>query len=245
MKLASSTHIAITPAVQDYLRAIYDLAQQCSPDGRVTTSQLAERLSVRPASITQMLGKMSAASPALVDYHKSHGVCLTCHGEREVLAVIRAHRLLESYLCRKLGYEWDEVHEEAHRLEHVVNDALIERLAESLGHPDRDPHGQAIPAGDLSLSQPVSVPLCDSRSGDSAVVSFVHDDDPEPLRYLALIGLVPDAELVLTEHDPQSRLHWIGIDGQEPKPLGEAVTRNVFVERPLPKSETQGVKRSQ
>ena len=139
-----------SPAVEDYLRAIYQLSDQSEPvDARVTTSRLAERLDVRPASVTAMLQKLAAATPALVDYHKSHGARLTAEGERAALGVVRNHRLLELFLHEKLGFRWDEVHDEADRLEHAISETTADRIAEALGHPVRDPHGHAIPDGDL------------------------------------------------------------------------------------------------
>lgn len=144
-----------TPAVQDYLRVIYELtAAECEhlPSGqvaeRVATSRLAERLDVRPASVTAMMQKMAAADPALVDYHKSHGARLTAAGEAAALDVVRCHRLLETYLHEVFGYDRQEAHDEADRLEHGVGPALAERIAAALGHPTHTPDGDPIPAMD-------------------------------------------------------------------------------------------------
>jgi len=141
-----------TPAVQDYLRVIYELtAAKCEepPSGhvadRVATSRLAERLDVRPASVTAMMQKMAAADPALVDYHKSHGARLTPAGEAAALDVVRCHRLLETYLHEVFGYDRQEAHDEADRLEHGVGPALAERIAAALGHPTHTPAGDPIP----------------------------------------------------------------------------------------------------
>lgn len=178
-----------SPAVQDYLRALYQLATP--NDSPVTTSQLAERLAVRPASVTAMLQKLAAAAPPLVDYHKSHGARLTADGERAALAVVRCHRLLELFLHEKLGYGWDEVHEEADRLEHVISAVMTERLESALGNPTRDPHGHAIPAADLSLPHTTAVPLTTLPPDVTAVVQAVADEDAGRLRYLAAVGLRP------------------------------------------------------
>jgi DtxR family Mn-dependent transcriptional regulator len=221
-----------SPAVQDYLRAIYKLARRGPADGRVTTSQLAERLSVRPASVTAMLQKMAAASPALVDYHKSHGVRLTAAGEKAALYVVRSHRLLELFLHEKLGYSWDEVHDEADRLEHVISEAMTARMAEALGHPTRDPHGHAIPAADLSLDQPPALALCDLPAGQPAVVHHVRDEDPELLRYLDEVGLRPGAAVVVVDADSFGELLRLQVGEGEPLALGPAVTGQVFVCRP-------------
>ena len=186
-----------SPAVQDYLRALYQVATQNHLDSRVTTSQLAERLAVRPASVTAMLQKLAATAPPLVDYHKSYGARLTYDGERAALAVVRCHRLLELYLHEKLGYGWDEVHEEADRLEHVISPAMTERIERALGNPTRDPHGHAIPAADLSLPHSTAVPLTMLPPGVPAVVRAVADEDAGRLRYLAEVGLRPGAAIVV------------------------------------------------
>jgi len=156
-------HSGLSPAVQDYLRAIYKLARRGPADARVTTSQLAGWLGFRPASVTTMLQKMAAAEPALVEYEKHQGVRLTADGERAAIALVRHHRLLELFLQEKLGYGWDEVHDEADRLEHVVSDELAERIAAVLGNPTHDPHGHAIPGADLTPAPASGTPLSNSK----------------------------------------------------------------------------------
>lgn len=185
-----------SPAVEDYLRVIYKLARR-APDGRVHTNQLAEELQIRPASVTGMLQKMAAAHPSFIDYHKHKGVGLSAAGRREALAVVRRHRLLELFLHEMLGYTWDEVHEEADRLEHVVSDLFIDRLEEILSNPTADPHGHLIPAADLSLEAVATIPLQDLAAESTATVQHVRDDDPDLLRYLDQIGLRPGARLTV------------------------------------------------
>lgn len=141
--------ISPTLAAQDYLRAIYEMTTaEASADrvaDRVTTSRLAGRLAVRPASVTVMLQKMAAADPALVEYHKSRGARLTAAGEVAALEVVRCHRLLETYLHEVFGFGRDEAHDEADRLEHGVSPAMTERIADALGHPTHTPDGDPIP----------------------------------------------------------------------------------------------------
>jgi len=127
----------LTAPIQDYLKAIYELSARQSS---ASTSALAERMGVTPASVTGMIQRLAAAQPPLVAYRKYQGVTLTPAGEREALKVIRSHRLLEAYLVQELGYSWDTVHEEACRLEHVISDDFERRIAEALGEPQRDPH---------------------------------------------------------------------------------------------------------
>ncbi len=224
-----------SPAVEDYLRAIYQLSEQSEPtDARITTSHLAERLAVRPASVTAMLQKLAATTPALVDYHKNHGARLTAAGERAALGVVRNHRLLELFLHEKLGFRWDEVHDEADRLEHAINEATAARIDAALGHPARDPHGHAIPDGDLSLPRPAAVPLSGLIAGQSAIICHVADEDAELLRYLDAIGLRPGRLIEVVRCDLEEELLWLRIDDEDPLPLGPGVTAHVFVDdRPV------------
>lgn len=220
----------LSPAVEDYLRAIYQLSDLDEEAGApVTTSRLAGRLAVRPASVTAMLQKLAAATPSLVDYHKSHGARLTAEGERAALVVVRNHRLLELFLHEKLGFRWDEVHDEADRLEHAINEATADRIAEALGRPTRDPHGHAIPDGDLSLPRPAAVPLATLVAGQTAVIHHVADEDAELLRYLDYVGLRPARTVEVVRRDPDEALLWLRIGGEGPIPLGPHVTARVFV----------------
>lgn len=202
----------LSPAAQQYVRAIYDLQHaypgdsvEASAAPRVTTSQLAECMGLRAASITAMLQKLAAAEPPLIEYTKHQGARLTRDGRYAALALIRRHRLLEAYLYERLNYRWDEVHDEARRLEPVVTDALAERLAEALGQPTRDPHGHAIPGPDLSLDEIDIFPLTALPEGTPATVAHVSDADPDLLRFLAENGLQPGAVLTVAGHDDERR----------------------------------------
>ncbi len=187
-KGARGSSIDSSVAAGDYLRALFALGEE----GRsVTTTQVAARVGVRPASVTAMLQKLAAAGPPLVEYHKNHGARLTADGERAALALVRCHRLLELFLHEKLGYAWDEVHDEADRLEHVISAALADRLAEALGRPTRDPHGHAIPAADLSLPAEAALPLAELTPGHQAAVLHVSDEDAAALRRLAMLDVRP------------------------------------------------------
>ena len=205
-KLPVGKSSTLTPAVEDYLRALYKLGRRNPPGEPVTTSQVATCLGVRPASATAMLQKLAALEPSLVAYHKSHGARLTAAGERAALALVRCHRLLELFLHEKLGYSWDEVHEEADRLEHAISDEVTGRIAAALGHPTCDPHGQPIPAADLSLEHAAAIPLRDLPPGAAAVVRQARDDDPALLRLFAALGLWPGTALVLLGTEPDGAL---------------------------------------
>ncbi len=157
----------------------------------MTTNQLAEKLGLKPASITVMLQRLAAADPPLLNYHKHQGVTLTAAGEQAALGVVRHHRLLEQYLHEKLGYSWDEVHDEADRLEHAISDQMAARMSAALGNPTHDPHGHAIPTEDLALAQSDRRPLDQMTSGERAMIQSVRDEDPDVLRYLDQMGMRP------------------------------------------------------
>ncbi len=139
----------LSTAIEDYLKAIYLLQQQ---EGEVTTTLLADRLNVKPASVSGMLKKLGELK--LVQHMPYHGVVLMPAGEKIALEVLRHHRLIELYLVEALGYTWDEVHSEAEELEHVISEKLEARIAQWLGNPTHDPHGDPIPGADLTWPQP-------------------------------------------------------------------------------------------
>lgn len=182
----------LTQSIEDYLKAIYEVTNN---EGRASTTQLAENLKVTPASVTGMLKKLSKTEPPLVEYRKHHGVVLTSEGEKIALETIRHHRLLELFLYQILGYPWDEVHDEADRLEHVISEKFEDRIAEALGNPEHDPHGDPIPTKNLTLPKSASIPLNDLRPDQSAVVKRVRDTDPDLLRHLSDQGVVPSAKI--------------------------------------------------
>jgi len=217
---------SLTHAVEDYLKVIYELTVS---HGRVSTNQIAERLGVTPASVTGMLKRLAVSEPPLLDYRKHRGVMLTAAGRQAALEIIRHHRLLELFLHERLGYSWDEVHEEADRLEHVISEDLEERIAQTLGDPLHDPHGDPIPTRDLHMPAAPETRLGDLRRGQQALVHRVKSDDPAFLRYLSEIGLTPQARIAVLEHSPfdgNLRL----LIGEREVVLGPAVTQHIFVE---------------
>ncbi|MBW3625336.1 MAG: metal-dependent transcriptional regulator [Armatimonadetes bacterium] len=177
-----------SPAVQDYLKLIHHLEQ--TTDGPISTQEVADGLRIAAPPATRMLQKM--AQSGWLDYSRYQGVRLTDEGRRQALLVLRTHRILEVYLSRSLGYSWDEVHDEADLLEHAISPRLLERLDAALGHPTHDPHGSPIPTrdGHLPASDPV-LALADVPVGESGSVARVNDEDPDLLRHLADVGLVP------------------------------------------------------
>ncbi len=218
----------ISPASQDYLKIIYDLSEEY---GRATTSQIAGHLEVKPASVTGMLQKLAKEEPALVKYKKHHGVTLTNEGKKAALEIMRHHRLLESFLHEILGYSWDEVHEEAERLEHVISEDMERRMAAVLGNPSRDPHGQPIPNQNLEITPSSDTPLDELRPGQVAFVRRVQDNDPELLRYLADLGLQPGVKLTAVTYVPFDQTLHVEIGEHEGTAvLGPSITGEIFVE---------------
>ena len=189
--------MTLSRSVEDYLKAIYGLAVR---EGHAATTDIAERLAVAPASVTGMIKRL--AESGHVEHEPYRGVRLTAEGRTAALRVMRRHRVLETYLISKLGYDWASVHEEAERLEHAVSDELIERMAFALGHPQYDPHGAPIPTREGEIEQTAYVPLTDVEVGGRAALRQVGDDDAERLRYLKSIGLVPLAALEVIDRQP-------------------------------------------
>ncbi len=190
--MTKSHRAHLSEAQEDYLKQVLLL----SGEGPVTTQALAGRMGVRPASVTGMLKKL--ASLGLVDYAPYRGVTLTEAGRAVALEVLRHHRLIETYLAEALGYDWDEVHAEAERLEHHISEAFEARIAEWLGHPERDPHGDPIPAPDLALPQGGGRALDACPPGRYRLVR-VRAQDEGTLALLARLGMVPGARLELVE----------------------------------------------
>jgi DtxR family Mn-dependent transcriptional regulator len=180
----------LTQAQEDYLKALYQLRQT---DRTVSTSELSERLAVSPASAAEMLGKLAALG--LVKHDRYRGATLTETGQAVALEMIRHHRLLEMYLSEALGYGWDEVHEEAERLEHVISERMEERIYDALGRPELDPHGDPIPSLEGTLDQPDYRTLLDVRAGETVTVRRVSDRDPDKLRALDDLGIALGASV--------------------------------------------------
>jgi len=200
----SSSRTPLTEAQEDYLKQVLLLGSDSKGTDRledtrpVSTQSLANQMQVKPASVTGMLKKL--AELGLVEYEAYRGVRLTRAGYKVALEVLRHHRLLEAYLHQALGYGWEEVHAEAEKLEHHISEAFEARIAEWLGHPARDPHGDLIPSATLEL--PPAAPnrcLRALEEGSRGLVARVATQDQDMLNLLAHLGLKPGASLVLLE----------------------------------------------
>ncbi len=185
-------------AVQDYLKAIYALAERGA--GPVTTTALAERVGVAPGSATGMVKKLFG--DGLVLHTPYRGVELTSAGRRIAVDVLRHHRLLELFLTRELGVPWDQVHDEAEALEHVVSNRLLELIDAKLGHPTLDPHGDPIPTRTLDVAQSESVALGSLEVGAKGVLVRVSDSDGAILRYLDERAIRPGEAFEVVDKQP-------------------------------------------
>lgn len=210
--------------MEDYLKAIYQLAQE--HNRRVSTSALARQMECSAASVTNMLQKLSELK--LVKYRPYQGVHLTEAGAKVALEVIRHHRLLELYLQEVLGYSWDKVHDEAEQLEHVISEEFEERIDAALGYPTRDPHGHPIPAKDGSLPEQDGESLWDTDPGQQVAVLRVSDGNPEVLRYLATIGIYPGVQLHVFAKGSFDGPIQLSVGDREHS-LSEELARQIFV----------------
>ena len=179
-----------TPAQQDSLKALYLLGGDQRP---VSTSELAKRLGISAASVSEMMTRLT--EQGLVAHDRYHGQRLTETGNPLALELVRHHRLLETFLVQILGYRLDEVHDEAERLEHAISERMEERIFELLGRPQQDPHGHAIPSLRGELPAASTHPLSECQVGDDVVVRAISDDDAERLRELERRGLMPGSRL--------------------------------------------------
>jgi DtxR family transcriptional regulator, Mn-dependent transcriptional regulator len=212
-------------AVQDYLKAVYELEH--GEEGRATTTQLAERLGVAPASATTMVKKL--ASLGLLEHEPYHGVVLTQSGRAAALEVIRHHRLIERFLVDILGVPWDAVHDEAERWEHVLSEEMEERIDAALGFPRSDPHGAPIPTEDGMIRSTDGRPLTELQPGDRGVVAEVADEDGPLLRYLGDVGLYPGTEVEVVAAEPFGGPLTVRVGGVE-HALGREAISQVLVE---------------
>jgi DtxR family Mn-dependent transcriptional regulator len=215
----------LTISTQDYLKNIYELTES---GGSASTSALAQKLKISAPSVTGMVQKLASANPPLVEYQKHQGVTLTKDGKKAALEMIRHHRLLEAWLVQTLGYSWDEVHEEAERLEHVISEDFERRIAAAMGNPTRDPHGEFIPTADLKMPMDDSTPLSAVRPGQTVTLQSVRAAETELLRHLNRLGLIPGVRIVVKDHSPFDQNLTVKI-GRRSVVLGLSITNKIFV----------------
>jgi DtxR family transcriptional regulator, Mn-dependent transcriptional regulator len=211
-------------SVQDFLKAVYTL---CTDNPRVSTGTLAETLTVAPASTTEMARRLHDAG--LVDYQKHRGVALTEAGKQLALQTIRRHRLIELYLAENLDYELYEVHDEAEQLEHAVSERFVEALAQALGDPEVDPHGDPIPTPEgVVKARPLTL-LAELTVGKKGTVCQVSDQSADVLRYLSDIGLLPSATVQVMQRAPLGDILTIKVDGGAKRAISSELAQKILV----------------
>jgi DtxR family Mn-dependent transcriptional regulator len=186
-----------SPSVEDYIKAIYKARLE---SGEVNAQDLKVRVQVSAAAVSKMLKRLTELR--LVDHTPYQGVQLTPAGEKMALEIIRHHRLLELYLVQALGYGWDEVHQEAERLEHHISEEFEERIDTLLGHPTACPHGDPIPTREGTIAVLSDHAL--SRQSVPALLTIrrVRDKDAQLLRHLKKLGLLPGTAIEFIEQEP-------------------------------------------
>ena len=223
--MAATEQGAYSNAIEDYAKAIYALSRR--QPGAVSTTALAARLGVTPASVSAMIKKLDQRG--LVTHAPYRGVQLTEAGERIALEVLRHHRLLELYLAEQLDVPWDRVHEEAEALEHVLSEDLEARIAAKLGHPTHDPHGDPIPSAELAIDEGDTVSLDALPVGGRGRFVRVSDSEPAMLRWLTEHGIELGALVQLVERQPFNGPLTLRV-GDSEHVLGGRLTRAMRVE---------------
>lgn len=216
----------LSTSSQNYLKVVWGL-QEWSSDP-ITPTAVAEKAGVRLSTASDAIRKLT--EQGLLGHTPYGAVTLTEQGRAHAVAMVRRHRLIETFLVQVLGYTWDEVHDEAEHLEHAVSDLLVDRIDAHLGHPDRDPHGDPIPSRDGTVTRPDAVRLTEVPAGGSVVAERISDDDPDLLRFFAERGIGVGAVLQVREGAPFSGAVEVLVEGGDaPVSLGRPATDAVWV----------------
>ncbi|NGP75499.1 metal-dependent transcriptional regulator [Balneolaceae bacterium YR4-1] len=215
--------MVLSQSVEDYLKAIYKLETK---EKGASTTRIAEALDVSSASATNMVKRLS--DMGLVKYKSYKGANLTESGRKIALEIIRHHRLLELYLLEVMGYSWDEVHDEAEKLEHHISEQFEDKIAELLDNPTHDPHGDPIPTKEGIMPEMDAKSLVNAEEGQLYLVSRVKNQDPELLRYLEKIGLLPGAKLEIKDKGPFRGPITLLIENSE-QVLGHEVAEHILI----------------
>ncbi|MBN1564117.1 MAG: metal-dependent transcriptional regulator [Anaerolineae bacterium] len=223
MSDTNSSRVVYSEAIEDFLKTAYLLQQE---QERVPTSVLSEALGITAPSTTEMAKKLAKAK--LVLHEPYRGIRLTAAGERVALEIIRNHRLLELFLVQALGYTWDEVHEEAERLEHSISERMAQRIAEYLGDPRYDPHGDPIPDSEGQIPLRDLISLAEWPLGEPGMVARLRDQSSDMLRYLEEKGLVVGAQVRVLNRDPFEGPLTLMVEQQECI-VGAGVAQYVFI----------------
>lgn len=216
----------LSESAQNYLKAVWVLAEWS--DAPVTPTLIAERTGLRLSSVSDAIRKLTGQG---LLHHAPYGaVELTPEGHDFAVAMVRRHRLIESFLVTSLGYGWDQVHDEAERLEHAVSDFMVDRIDEFLGFPSRDPHGDPIPSKSGKISMPDAVQLTSAETGSEVVVERISDEDPALLQFFQENGIDLGVRLTVSEGAPFSDSVDVRVHGADrPLALGRTATDALYV----------------
>lgn len=215
--------MSLSQSVEDYLKAIYIL--ETEGEG-ATTTNIAETLNISSASVTNMLKRLAGMN--FIEHKSYKGATLTEAGKKIALEILRHHRLLELYLQEVMGYSWDEVHDEAEKLEHHISEQFEDKIAELLDHPTHDPHGDPIPSKDGVVPEMASLALTDAEVDISYIIGRVKDQDPELLRYLEKTGIIPGVKLTILSKDPFEGPVLVKLEEEE-KAIGFKIASQVYL----------------
>ncbi|TNB75639.1 metal-dependent transcriptional regulator [Arthrobacter sp. BB-1] len=214
----------LTAPAQDYLKMIWSATEWSQAP--ITVSAMAERLGVKPSTVSDGIRRL--ARQGLVTHAPYGKIELTADGREHAVQMVRRHRLLETFLVQILGYGWDEVHDEAEILEHAVSDTMVERIAERLGHPTKDPHGDPIPTANGGLPLPQGFQLAEAEPARVLTITRISDSDPDMLRYFAELGLGPDTELTVLAHRPYADITTVRLPDRDVD-LGPSAAEAIWV----------------
>lgn len=213
--------------VEDNIKAIYNATEW--NDNCVTITKIAEQMGVAVSTASENISKLVAQG--LVEHQPYRGISLTVAGRQMALRMVRKHRIIETFLCERLGYAWDEVHEEAEVLEHAASEQLINRMDMDLGFPSHDPHGDPIPKADGSLQEVKLRALGTLQTGESSVVMRINDDDAALLRYLeSEAGIRPMVSVTVLENIPEAGIMRLEVEGRQVS-LGLPAVAAVLVQK--------------
>lgn len=215
-----------SPAVEDYLKAIYSLTRSAKT---ASTNDLAARLGVSTGSVSAMIGRL--AEEGLVTHAPYRGAGLTAEGESAALRVVRRHRLIELFLARALDMPWEDLHDEAEILEHAVSDRLIDLIAEKLDDPQFDPHGDPIPSRDLNIEPRPTIGLAALEPGQAGIFVRISDSNPEMLKFLSEQGIAIGDRVEMVGRQPFDGPVIVRIDGTE-HALGSLLAAAMRVSEP-------------
>lgn len=217
---------SLSAVAQDYLKVIWTASEYS--DEPVSTKMLSERIGVSPSTVSEAIRKLS--DQGMVDHARYGAIALTETGRLAAVAMVRRHRLIETFLVRELGYGWDEVHDEAEVLEHAVSDLLMDRIDIKLGHPERDPHGDPIPTADGDIPAPRAIPLSEFSVGQEGRVARISDADPDMLRYFDTVGISLDLTIEMVERRDFAGTVAVRIDtADNPIDLGQIAAEAIWM----------------